>query len=266
MSAEDPTRARLAALVVGSDPVLDIAEAALLLAALDRPGVDLAPYRDHVAVLARRVGPEPGAVDERLFVRHRYGGDTETYDDPRNANLTHVIDRRRGLPVALGVLYIHVARAAGLAAHGLNVPGHFLVAIGSADVMAVRDPFNGGRAVDAAELRRLVAAVLGPGAEADPAMLAPMNDRGVLMRLENNIKVRAVRDGDFPRAAAVLEAMVVLGPGEPALWRELGEVLGRCDRLLAAASALERSLALARNAEEARDTELVLRSLRGRLN
>lgn len=264
MSADDATLARLAALVQGMDPVLDIAEGALLLAALDRPGVELGPYRDHLAMLARQAGAE--AVDDVLYARHGYGGDTETYEDPRNANLTHVIDRRRGLPVALGVLYIHVARAAGLAAHGLNVPGHFLVAVGTADVMAVRDPFNGGRAVDAAELRRLVTAVLGPGADADPAWLAPMDDRGVLMRLHNNIKVRAMRADDHGRAAAVLEAMVVLGPREPVLWRELGEALGHCDKLVAASSALERSVALAGNAEEARKAELTLRALRARLN
>src|SRR3546814_8592275 len=40
-----------------------------------------------------------------------YHGDTESYDDPQNADLVRVIDRRMGLPVSLGVLYIHAARA-----------------------------------------------------------------------------------------------------------------------------------------------------------
>ena len=46
------------------------------------------------------------ALTGLLVGRHGFRGDNETYDDPRNANLMHVIDRRRGLPVALGILGI----------------------------------------------------------------------------------------------------------------------------------------------------------------
>ena len=34
---------------------------------------------------------------------------------------------RRGLPVALGIIYISAARTLGLQARGVNFPGHFLV-------------------------------------------------------------------------------------------------------------------------------------------
>ena len=57
-----------------------------------------------------------------------YDGDRLNYDDPGNADFMSVIDRRRGLPVALGILYLHrAARAAGFQAMGLNTPGHFLL-------------------------------------------------------------------------------------------------------------------------------------------
>lgn len=265
---EAALRARLAAVVEATGPVLDIAEAALLLAALGRPDVDLAPYRAHLARLAAeaRGTGSTNAVVELLFGRHGYRGDSETYDDLRNADLAHVIDRRRGLPVALGILTVHAARAAGLAAWGANTPGHFLVLIEEPGGPGLRDPFNGGRAVGAAELARLVTAVLGPDARLDPAVLAPMDDRAVLVRLQNNIKVRAMAAEDADRAAMALGSMVVLAPGDASLWRELAQLEVKRENLRAAGRALEGALAAASAADEARAIELELRRLRARLN
>ena len=121
------------------DEAIDLAEAALALASFDRPEVALKPYRQHLSQLARDVAAfteDDGATDAALepqvealgtILADRYGyvGDTVTYDDLQNANLMQVIDRRRGLPVALGILYIHAARAQGWEIHGLSFPGHF---------------------------------------------------------------------------------------------------------------------------------------------
>ena len=120
------------------DDVLDLVETALALAALDRK-CSRDWYREHIARLTAEVGvvaaeQEPDGVDGpavalRTVFADRYGyrGDTATYEDPQNANLMRVIDRRKGLPVALGILYIHAARAQGWDCAGLNFPGHFLI-------------------------------------------------------------------------------------------------------------------------------------------
>src|SRR5690606_19436866 len=112
------------------DAAIDLAGTALLVAALDRPEGELDTYRAPLAELARDVGaavPEGAArnvarqaraLAQVLAGRHRYAGDTLTYDDPQNANLMRVIDRRKGLPVALAILYIHAARAQGWNATG----------------------------------------------------------------------------------------------------------------------------------------------------
>jgi regulator of sirC expression with transglutaminase-like and TPR domain len=257
----------LRALVAAPGQRLDIAEGALLLGALDRPGIDLGPYRRDIATLAAMANtrPKPEALNALLFGDWGFAGDTETYDDLRNANLTHVIDRRLGLPVALGILYIHVARAAGLAAFGLNLPGHVMVAVGAGESMHVRDPFHGGRVVGLDELGERVARSTGPGAVLERTMLQPMDDRAVLLRLHNNIKVRCVRDGDVDRAAATLEAMVIVAPDQAGLWFELGMAHDKRDNLRAARAALERARTLA-GAAEARDIEIALRGLRGRMN
>src|SRR5437899_1344467 len=117
--------------------MLPIAEAALALASFERPRVDFGHYRDQLRLIARDVGKHPDAagdlaararaLNEIILLKYGYSGDALTYDDLQNANLIRVIDRRKGLPVALGILYIHGARAPGGAVAGLAFPGHFLV-------------------------------------------------------------------------------------------------------------------------------------------
>jgi regulator of sirC expression with transglutaminase-like and TPR domain len=117
--------------------ILPIAEAALVLASFERPRVGPTRYREHLQLLARDVGRHPGAagdgaarvraLNEIILLKYGYSGDALTYDDLQNANLMRVVDRRKGLPVALGILYMHAGRAQGWETVGLAFPGHFLV-------------------------------------------------------------------------------------------------------------------------------------------
>src|SRR6202030_3371093 len=122
--------------------------------------------------------------------RYAYAGDAETYDDPANANLIRVIERRRGLPVALGIIWLHAARAAGWGSHGVDFPAHFLVALEGHKTQVVLDVFNGGQVMSARELRSLLKRVEGEMAELRPGLLQPMSTRRVLLRLQNNIMTR----------------------------------------------------------------------------
>src|SRR3984893_698662 len=124
---------------VGAAPSapLPIAEAALALASVARPRIALTRSRQHLRALARDVGrhsaaatdlaAQATALNEIVLLKHGYSGDELTYDDLQNANLMRVIDRRKGLPVALGILYMHAGRAQGWDTVGLAFPGHFLI-------------------------------------------------------------------------------------------------------------------------------------------
>lgn len=230
----------LGRLAAAGDAPIDIAEAALRLAALDRPRVDLARYRDHLAELAAAVAAEkaaePATALAEAMRRQGYAGDVLTYDDLQNANLIRVIDRRKGLPVALGILWIHAARAQGWHADGLAFPGHFLVRL---EHRVIVDPFNEGRLCDAAFLRRLLRATAG-GAELAPEHYASVSDRTILLRLQNNIKLRVWRDSP-EKALEVLERMLLLAPEEAALRLEAGRVAFETGKLRAAAAHFERA-------------------------
>lgn len=113
----------------GPDEGFPLFEAALACAVHDDPSrdtkaaVDLA--RDAVERLRRRAESESPeeAVAETLAGDLRLTGDVITYDHPDNADVIAIAHRRRGLPVALGVFYLHAARAVGLELYGVDFPG-----------------------------------------------------------------------------------------------------------------------------------------------
>lgn len=256
------------------DAELDIAEAALLLAALDRPMVDLSPYRQHLADIITAVRVENAgsealsradALNAAIISRYEYQGDQQTYDDMANADLMRVIDRRRGLPVALGILYIHAGRGMGWIVDGLDFPGHFLIRVVSGERALVLDPFHGGRIADPAVMQELLQRMTGER-ELRPEHVRPMRRRDVLLRLANNIKARAWRAGDVDRTASLLERMLMLAPDFAPAWRELGMVEGRRGRIRQAMAATERFLMLSGDEAATLEAQAFLRHIRLSLN
>ncbi len=265
----------LKALGAAPDDGFDIAEAALLLAALDRPGLDLAPYRRHLADIAAalnrieagpEVAPRAMALAAVLGVEFGYRGDSEHYDDPQNADLVRVIDRRMGLPVSLGILYLFAARAQVWPAAGIDFPGHFLIRIEGEDGALILDPFHGGRIAAPPDMNALLSRLGGSDATLLPEHMRPMSGREVLLRLQNNIKARAWRAGDQERAAEILRRMLLVAPNFAPAWRELGVVEGSLGRIRQAISATERYLMLAGNEAASLEAETFLRHIRNQLN
>jgi regulator of sirC expression with transglutaminase-like and TPR domain len=249
-----------AALVLSESHRLDAGEAG---------PISLGPYRQQVAAMAtdladlvRRRGAAPDRLGEVIARAYAYRGDRETYDDLQNADLARVIERRKGLPVALAILYLHVARQQGWEAEGLNFPGHFLIRVGIEGARHVVDPFHDGLVRDADQLRDLLRQVLGPQAEPSPAYFDPVPDRDVLLRLENNVRLRLAKREDWPGTARSLERMLAVAPERAELLFEAGEINARLDNRRAAISAFERFLGTMGGPDvRARDPDLHRRAL-----
>jgi regulator of sirC expression with transglutaminase-like and TPR domain len=241
---------RLRDLCAGDGRRLDLLEAALTLSALRRTEpIDLAPFRQHVAAMAsdladlvRRRGASPEGLAEIIARSYGYRGDTESYDDLQNADLVRVVERRKGLPVALSILYLDVARRQGWEAEGLAFPAHFLIRVGVDGARHVVDPFHDGVVRDAADLRGLLRQVMGPDAELRPQHFDPVTDRDVLLRLENNVRLRLARREDWLAAAQSLERMLAIAPDRSELLFEAGQLNARLDKRRAAIAAFERFL------------------------
>ncbi len=282
MTASGEAEAALAALASMPDEAIDLAEAALALSALGRrvadPAHDLKPYRQHLSDVASAVGGAHAdsrtdshggritALNDVLLGMYGYHGDTETYEDLDNADLARVIDRRKGLPVTLGIMYLHAARAQGWRAAGLGFPGHFLIRIEGDGEAAVVDPFHAGRVLDAAALREMLKAMAGLDAELETAHWQPVSNRDVLLRLQNNIKARCLERGDVARALQTVEAMVLFAPETSYLWRDAGVLNAKLGHYRGALRALERYLAQSGAGPDRDEAEQLLSHVRAGLN
>ena len=278
MNLSATLRKHLTRIGAASDDDVDLTEAALLLATLDRQRVKIEPYRRHLDTIAeevaayasasrRPVGPGEQAEALGRIIARKYGyacPDT-VFDELDSANLTHVVDRRSGLPVTVGLIYFHAAAAQGWTLTGIDFPSRFMVRLESDGQRLILDPSN-GRVLTAADLRALLKAVAGNDAELNPSHYAAMTRRGVLLRLQNNIKLRLLQAGRIADALAVVEAMVLLAPETAGLWREAGLLNAKLDNLKAAVAALEEFMRRAPETPERGKTDALLRELRARIH
>ena len=132
----DPLEA-FAAHLERSDQEVELAHAALLLARLEYPTLDVDHYLALLDTLARQASRVIAGLDSPAMVAaalagflhhaHRFAGNTVNYYDPRNSYLNDVIDRRVGIPITLSAVYLDVGWRLGLPLEGVGMPGHFLV-------------------------------------------------------------------------------------------------------------------------------------------
>jgi regulator of sirC expression with transglutaminase-like and TPR domain len=241
------------ALIDEEDIALD--DAALSLALLDHPGIDSAAHRDLLDMIETRLKVVGGhaetpadradALAEVLAGEFGFAGDTDTYDDPANADLLSVLDRRRGLPVSLSIIWVAMARRLGWSANVLDVPGHVLVVVGAEAAPVIVDPFLGGVRVGAERLAALVEAATGHG-QAE-THLAVMPNRAVLIRLLQNQASRAELSGKGRRALELYVRMTTMAPAYPHAWWERARLELVDHEIAAARASLGAMLEITRN-------------------
>jgi len=250
---------------------LDLARLALAFSALARPEREMAPSLGHLEAIADRFSGlsaerPPQALTAVLAEELGYAGDSETYDDMINADLAAVVERRRGLPVALGILYCHAARAAGWDAGGLSFPAHFLIRVDGPGGRHVLDPFHGGRTLDAGDMRGLLRS-MGAGDDLRAEHHQDVPDRHVLLRLQNNIKLRRLQANAVEDGLAVLRRMRRLAPDIAGLAMEEAAILVEAGAMKGAAGVVRGFLEAGFGAPAERlDMERFLASVETRLN
>jgi regulator of sirC expression with transglutaminase-like and TPR domain len=230
-------------------------EAALTLALLDHRGTDLAPYHEMLAAIHARLdavgrhattaADRADALAEVLAGEFGFMGDRDTYDHPDNADLIRVLDRRRGLPVSLSVIWVAAARRLGWSAECLDVPGHVLVLVGSELDPVIVDPFSGGLRVNAEQLTMFMQT--GGRPVVGVAQVPVMPSRAILVRLLQNQASRAEQAGQGRRALELYVRMTAMSPATVHAWWERARLELVDDDVAAARSSLSAILEITRD-------------------
>lgn len=222
----------------------DLAQAALLIPLLEFPQLDATPYLAKLDAMgaaaatrlaARGLDPRTSTAhalvaefNGYLFEEQGFSGNRERYDDPRNSFLNEVLERRTGIPITLALVYLEVARRAGVPIVGVNFPGHFLLrspsrhsAPGFREDLII-DPFHGGALLSESDCRRLLQKHIGADAAFDPTLLTPATKPQILTRMLLNLKHIYVRMRSFPQAHDVTRMLLAVDPAALTELRDRG--------------------------------------------
>ncbi|MCA1565039.1 MAG: transglutaminase-like domain-containing protein [Acidobacteria bacterium] len=264
-------RRRFAQLVAQPEASIELAHAALLVAAEERPGLEVEHYRARLYELglgARAAIAQAGeasavvALNKFLFEESGFVGNHSDYYDPRNSLLSDVLDRRTGIPITLSVVYMEVGRRAGLRVEGIGLPGHFIVRAEASDEAPVLvDPFN-GKIVDADDCQERLDTIYGGQAPLADAHLQPVTTREILARLLRNLKGIYAQAGLYRRALSVIERILLVAPGALEERRDRGALLAQLGRYSEAVVDVQAYLKGARNPPDAERVTEQLKQMR----
>jgi regulator of sirC expression with transglutaminase-like and TPR domain len=225
----------------------DVFEVAMQIARVEYPDLDVPLYRTRVAEFALEGRCHVKAHGRRgieqfnafFFDRLGFHGNAEDYYDPRNSYLNDVIDRRTGIPITLATVYCEVGRRAGLRAHGVGFPGHFLAKCVVADGEVIVDCFN-ARTVSRDDCQELLNSFSPGGPPVSDDMLEVASPRDTLSRMLANLRRIHAGRGEFARAVRWIDMDIALRPESPHNFRERGMLYIQMEEFGKALADLER--------------------------
>lgn len=264
----------LISLLAGRTEEIPLDLAALQLATIEFPDLDLDHYRQaldaHAAALASRpgslfTGPDyVAAANEYLFGDVGFSGNEADYYNPRNSCLNEVLERRTGIPITLSIVYIEVARRLGRPVYGIGLPGHFLVQYNDGRYSTYIDVFGGGRLLTAERCCDLSLKVSGVDVHQNPNLLHPVGKRQILIRMLNNLRSIYFSRQAHRKALAVLDLLITAVPHSTEEYRQRGVLNAELERFGAARQDLETYLRLAPQAQDRNEVQQQLVRLRSR--
>jgi regulator of sirC expression with transglutaminase-like and TPR domain len=250
---DSPARSHFARIAALPESRVDLAEAALWIAAEEYPQLDVPEYLARLAALAGMVGERVSRarsprerverLNDSLYRELGFSGNRADYYDARNSFLNDVIDRRTGIPITLAIVWASIANQVGVPARGVGFPGHFLVRVDGPDELLV-DPFA-GEIVTRSDCEARMRAPAGADVPFDPQLLDATPPRQILARVLRNLKQIWLAREDWQRALGCAERILLLAPESPLELRDRGLLFARLECFAAAEADLKKFLALA---------------------
>jgi regulator of sirC expression with transglutaminase-like and TPR domain len=274
LSKIDPIR-HFKSLAECPDELINLAEAALAIAATEYYDLDPEPWLESLDRLAARVqaGPELSAlaniaaINKVLFEEENFSGNSEEYDDPRNSYLNDVLERKKGIPITLSVIYAEVAWRKGLPLVGVGFPGHFLVKHPGPPADIVIDPYHRGTILAPADCSTLLRENFGSEAELKPEYFAAATKKQILSRMLNNLKGSYYRRNNYPKVLTMIELALATSEDVLSNLRDRGMVYFAMRRYSDAVTELNTYLKLAgKDDPEVQEVLHMLGRIKGMMN
>ncbi len=214
--------AELARELAQSEPEVHLARAALVVARHDDPDADidaaLAELEAMAAEAASRFRKESTDAErldvlrDFLFAENGFHGSRHEYQNRANSHLHSVLEDREGLPITLAIVFMDVARRAGInGVVGWPLPGHFLVAHQPAEgPRRLIDVFHGGRVLTHSEASDMGSEFAGVPVRAD--LMSAATPREIIVRLVNNLLAFSERQDGPAASLPYADLLVAIAP------------------------------------------------------
>jgi regulator of sirC expression with transglutaminase-like and TPR domain len=247
------------------DHEINLARAALLVAGEEYGQLPLDRYLTRLDSLAEetrgRLNGETAPLLvlqellNTLYRRNHFRGNREAYYDSRNSFLNDVLDRGLGIPLTLAIVVLEVGWRLDLPLEGVNFPGHFLVRFRGNAMSLLVDPYDGGALRFQDQAQELLDRIYGGMVQVHDSFLRPARRGEMVVRLLANLKGLYTHLGDYPKALAAIERILIVQPGSLVETRDRGVILARLGRREEAVRELEAYL---RAAPQAADSEKIM--------
>lgn len=270
----DPSLRAFAREVERPEGRIDLARAALVMARVEYPDLDVAEHLGRLDELAEAAPARTRRADdlqrlhrlrEYLFEDLGFAGNRQDYYDPRNSFLNDVLERRLGIPITLSLLLIEVGRRVGLPMEGIGLPGHFITSVRLGDGQILLDPFDRGTILTPDACAHLVERAMSQRVPLREAAFAPVTKRQFLARILNNLKGIYWRREEWARVVAMIDRLLVLDPGAGSQWRDRGMALAQLGEYRRGLADWERYLTDFPNAPDGEKVRGQLRRVRRKL-
>lgn len=283
---------RFKELIARPDEEIDLADAALIIAALEYPGLNEVYYLERLdqmvadvsLLLAGETAPLRiiTVLNSYLYGTLGFKGNETEYSDPRNSYLNDVLERRTGIPITLSLVYLELGKRLGLPLEGVGLPGHFIVryrefapqTTGQLNLgrgleegdprsgggqQILLDPFNGGEIISEEDCARMVQETFGRPVPLNAAFLRPVSKKQFLIRMLNNLKASYVGQEEFEKALKIEDFIIMLNPKDWGEIRDRGALRYRNGQRWKAVYDFQTYL---RKQPDARDTDVIRQHIR----
>jgi regulator of sirC expression with transglutaminase-like and TPR domain len=256
------TMDRLLDLLTGKDASVPLDRAALELAAIEFPEVEIETEAfvslldSHAAELGGRLSDAHDgeafvrAANQYLFEELGFHGNLSDYYNPRNSCLNEVLTARTGIPITLSVVYMEISRRLGRPVEGIGLPGHFIVRYDDGMYCTFVDTFHGGRLLSQEQCFQLAREVSQVELQPDPKWLAPVSKRDLLLRMLRNLSAAYASRGHTEKAIETLNLLIRANPGSADEYRQRGILEVQAGKNTAAKQDLARYVELSGSRED----------------
>ena len=264
------------------DKDINLGATALLMSSIYHPDVSLMNYHVHLDQLVvgtkarfddlvKEGSPDDNAtrlaaLKYALIEQNSYKGDMETAKDIANGDIIAVIDRRKGLPTTIGLLFIHVCRVLGWEIEALSFPANLILRLKKESDLLIFDPFNDCRVLQASDLRALLKTAHGDHAELSSNFYAPLSNKALLTGIFNFLKLKQIEAGDYDTATKTVEMLMRLDPKEYRLYLDAGVLYSRTGRPQDAIQILEKYLDTSPSNRDRQEAAILIQRIKQSLN